>query len=521
VRYDVVLRGGTVHDGLGSPGIRADVAIRADRVAAVGIDLGAARRVVDVDGLVVAPGFLDAHSHSDLVPFMTEPQPFKLRQGVTTEIVGNCGFSFAPLSPAALDVAGLLFRELTGDAGLQARDFAGYLADAQAAGPTNHLAALVGHNTLRITANGMAEMLLPGGLDEMCRLADEAFAAGAVGLSSGLIYPPGCFGDTAELVALARVAHRWNRPYTTHMRNEDAALGEALDEAITIAQAARVRLQVSHCKVAGRAQHGGAAMLLGKLHAARLAGVDVRGDQYPYRAGSTFLGALLPGAAHLGGPSAMQVRLGDPVQRAGLRAVAEDPAVTVNGGLWRQVSPEDVLVTGHATRADAVGRTLAAVAGPDDPWQALCDLLVADPGAGMVVTMMAEEDVRAIMADPLIGIGSDNGVPVGLAHPRTWGCFPRVLGEYVRELGVLSLPAAIRKMTSAVADQFGLAGRGYLGSGAVADITVFDPERVGHDGSYLNPSVDPTGIPYVLLAGQVVIDAGEFTGERAGQVLRA
>jgi N-acyl-D-amino-acid deacylase len=514
--YDLLLRGGTVHDGLGSRGIRADVAVSGDRVVAVGTELGAARRVLDVDGLAVAPGFLDAHSHSDLVPFLADPQPFKLQQGVTTEVVGNCGFSFAPLSPAAVEVAGLLFRELTGDAGVRPRDFAGYLDEAQAAGPTNHLTPLVGHNTLRITANGMDEMLLPGALDEMCRLADEAFAAGAVGLSSGLIYPPGCFGDTAELVALARVAHRWNRPYTTHMRNEDAALGEALDEAIEIARRARVRLQVSHCKAAGRAQHGSAGMLLGKLHAARLSGVDVRGDQYPYLAGATFLGALLPGAAHLGGPAQMQARLGDPVQRSSIRAHAE--AGGVNGGLWSQVSPADVLVTGHTARG--VGLTLDQVAAGGHPWDALCDLLVEDPGAGMVVTMMAEEDVREIMADPLISIGSDNGVPIGLSHPRTWGCFPRVLGEYVREQGVLTLPEAIRKMTSAVADQFGLVGRGYLGPGAVADVAVFDPSVVGHAGTYLEPSVAPTGIRYVLLEGHLVIDDGTFTGERRGRMLR-
>ncbi|MFD0592818.1 hypothetical protein ACFQZ4_09880 [Catellatospora coxensis] len=197
------------------------------------------------------------------------------------------------------------------------RDFAGYLADIAAAGPTNHIAAMVGHNTLRAYANGMDERLRPGALEQMCRLADEAFAAGAVGLSSGLIYPPGSYGDTAELVALARVAHRWNRPYTTHLRNEDDRLAEALDEAIAIATQARVRLQVSHCKVAGKANHGGGKALLAKLHAARLAGVDVRGDQYPYRAGGTFLNALLPGAALVGGTEAMRARLADPAERRG------------------------------------------------------------------------------------------------------------------------------------------------------------------------------------------------------------
>jgi N-acyl-D-amino-acid deacylase len=240
--YDLVLRGATVYDGLGSPGAVADVAIAGDRVAAVGTGLGAGHRVIDADGLAVAPGFLDPHSHSDLMPLMPHPQPFKLRQGVTTEINGNCGLSYAPVDAAGIEAAGVLFDELSGGAPVVARDFAGYLAEVEAAGPTNHVAVMVGHNTLRIAANGMDEALRPGALERMCELAGEAFAAGAIGLSSGLIYPPGCYSDTAELIALATVAHRWNRLYSTHMRNEDNHLGEALDEAVTIATRARVRL---------------------------------------------------------------------------------------------------------------------------------------------------------------------------------------------------------------------------------------------------------------------------------------
>lgn len=518
--HDLVLRGGTVHDGLGSPGVAADVAIASGRVVAVGTDPGAAHRVIDVDGLVVAPGFLDPHSHSDMVPLLDRPQPFKLAQGVTTEIVGNCGFSFGPLDAPAADVAGVLFRELSGEVKVRPRDFADYLAAIEAAGPTNHIAAMVGHNTLRLTANGTEPQLRPGALAQMCRLADESFAAGAIGFSSGLIYPPGCFAETAEVVALARVAHRWNRPYSTHMRNEDATLAAALDEAVDIARRARVRLQVSHCKVAGRAQHGNATMLLDKLHAARLSGVDARGDLYPYLAGASFLGAVLPGAAHAGGPDRLRARLTDPAERAALRALAEDTSVTVNGGFWRHVEPGDILVTKHATRPCAVGRTLAQTANGADAWTTLCDLLAEDPGASMVITMMAEDDMRAIMRDPLIGVGSDNGLPTEFGHPRTWGCFPRVLGEYVRELGVLSMPAAIRKMTSAIADQFGLAGRGFLGPGAVADVAVFDPATIGHAGTYAAPDVPPTGVRYVLLAGAVVIDGGDFTRERRGRVLR-
>ncbi|MEV6522419.1 amidohydrolase family protein [Longispora sp. NPDC051575] len=504
---DLLLRGGTVHDGLGSPAVTADVAVTGDTVTAVGTDLGPARRTVDVTGLLVTPGFLDPHAHSDMVPLMADPQPFKLRQGVTTEIVGNCGYSFAPLSADAAREASVLFADISAGVPVRARTFAEYLVAVADAGPTNHVAALVGHNTLRLTANGMVRNLRPGAAGHMARLAAEAFEAGAIGLSSGLIYPPGCYADTAELTALARVAHRWNLPYATHLRNEDNELLAAVDEAVTIARDARVRLQVSHCKIAGRPNHGTAGALLDRLRAARAAGVDVRGDLYPYRAGGTFLGALLPAAAHEGGTGALRSRLLDPATRAALRAA---------GGLFDLTEPGDVLLTG----GPHTGRTLADVTGTGDAWETLCDLVLADPGTGMVVTLMAERDVRALMADPLVAIGSDNGVPVGLQHPRTWGCFPRFLGTYVRDLGVVDWPEAVRKCTSATADQFGLVGRGFLGPGAVADLAVFDPDAIGHGGSYAQPDVTPGGMRFVVLAGHVVIDDGTFTAERRGRVLR-
>ncbi len=516
---DLVLKGGLVHDGLGSEPHPADVAVSDGRVVAVGADVGTAPREIDVEGRAVAPGFIDPHAHSDMVPLMEEPQPFKLLQGVTTEIVGNCGYSFAPLSSASAEEAARSFGELAAGAEIRPGGFADHFARLEDAGPTNHIAALVGHNTLRLTANGTGRVLREGALDEMRRLADESFAAGAIGLSTGLIYPPGAFSDTEEIVALAMVAHRWGRPYTTHMRSEDRHLAEALDEAIEIGRRARVRVQISHCKAAGRASHGDSTILLEKLRAARVEGVDVRGDQYPYLAGGTFLAALLPPSAHEGGESELRARLGDPAERERLRAAAEDSGAAMDAGLWREALPGDVLVTRHID-PNRVGRTLEQIAGDGDAWAVLCDLIATDPAAMMVITLMDEDDVRAIMADPLIGVGSDNGIPDGLEHPRTWGCFPRYLGTYVREQRVLSLPEAIRKMTSSIATQFGLTARGWLGPGAVADICVFDPDTVGHAGSYLKPDVRPTGIDHVILEGTVVVENGEFIGGRTGRVLR-
>ena len=525
----LVLRGGTVYDGLGSPGVVADVVIADGVIRAVGP--GAASgpgsdttgaRTVDCTGLHVAPGFVDAHSHSDMVPLMDDPQPFKLLQGVTTEVAGNCGFSFAPLDQASSAVVDAMYGELACNIPSPSGSFGAFLDLVEQHGPTNHLAYLVGHHTLRLTANGAGDELRPGALERMQELAAEAFRAGAVGFSTGLIYPPGCFADRAELEAIARVAGAYGRTYATHMRDEGRYVEDAIDEAVAIARAGGVRLQISHCKAAGRAAHGKSAALLERIEAARLAGVDVMGDQYPYLAGGTVLLALLPNRAAEGGAAAMTARLADPAYRVALRADAEraDPG----DGMWGSTTPAQVIVTGHRD-PDAVGRTVADLAAQrgqaENPFDTLCDLVADDPTAMIVIEMMAEPDVRAIMASPLVGIGSDNGPPIGLQHPRTYGCFPRLLGTYVREQEVLTWEEAIRKATSLIARQFGLAGRGALLPGAHADVTVFDPDRIGHAGTYTTPDVTPEGIETVVLGGRVVVDGGAFSGERAGRVLRA
>ncbi|HEU5161212.1 MAG TPA: amidohydrolase family protein [Streptosporangiaceae bacterium] len=520
----LLLRGGTVFDGLGSPGVVADVVVQDGLIREIvpaGSEAPAHARVVDCDGLYVAPGFVDAHSHSDMVPLMDEPQPFKLLQGVTTEVAGNCGFSFAPLTDESAAVVRDMYAELAAGVDVRAGSFGAFLDVVEASGPTNHLAYLVGHHTLRLTANGAGDELRPGAIDEMRRLAAEAFEAGAVGFSTGLIYPPGCFAGLDELTEIARVAGAYGRTYATHMRDEGRYVEDAVDEAVTIARAGGIRLQISHCKAAGTAAHGKGTVLLDRIERARLSGVDVMGDQYPYLAGGTVMLALLPNEAVAGGAQAMVARLADPAGRARLRALADQgrPA----DGMWASTEPAKILITSHRDSSH-VGRTvadLAQAAGDADPFDTLCELLIADPGAMIVLEMMAEPDVRAIMSSPLVGIGSDNGPPLGLQHPRTYGCFPRLFGTYVREQRVLTWEEAIRKASSLIARQVGLAGRGVLLPGAHADVTVFDPATIGHAGSYVQPDVPTEGIRAVLLDGRVVVADGVFTGERAGRVLRA
>ena len=512
--HDLLISGGTVHDGLGSPGTTADVAITGDRVVAIGRDLGSARRTIDATGLAVTPGFIDAHSHSDGVPFMHEPQPFKLLQGVTTEIVGNCGFSLAPLNEAAAEHAREAWGELYPGFEPEPMTFADFMRRAEAAGPTNNLAALVGHGTLRLCANGTARDAGPEAIAEMQALAEEAMAAGACGLSSGLIYVPGTYSDTDELAAVATVAGRWGRPYTTHMRNEGDLVVDSIDEAVEIGRRGGCRVQISHCKVSGTANWGRGEELLDAIRRGRLAGVDVRGDQYPYTAGSTFLSALLPPAAFEGGFDRIRAAAGDAAARAALQADFEPST------LWEPAAPGRTMIVSHSDRS-VIGRNLADVATErgKDPFEMLCSLVADDPSAHIVIHLMDEADVATIMRDPLVSIGSDNGPPVGMQHPRTWGTFPWLLGEYVRRRRELTFEEAVRKMTSANAAQFSLTHRGVLQPGAIADVVVLDASTVDHPGTYDNPDASPVGVLQVVLGGDVVVDSGTFTGARAGRML--
>ncbi len=510
--FDLVIGGGTVYDGLGSPGALADVAISGGSVMDAGRDLGPARRTIDASGRFVAPGFVDAHAHSDAIPLMHAPQPFKLLQGVTTEIVGNCGFSIAPLTEDAAAYVAEAWGDLMPGVDPCAGSFAEFLDRVGSAAPTNNVAALVGHGTLRLSANGTRRELADGALQDMSARAEEAFGAGAIGLSTGLIYVPATYADTEEIVTLARIAARWGRPYATHMRDEGGALEEALDEAIEIGRRSGARVQISHCKAFGSPNHGKSRVLLEKLHEARRSGVDVRGDQYPYTASSTFLVTLLPTEASADGMDELRRRCADPDTLRSMLAGSE---------IWEPTTADDTVVIAHAD-SSTIGRTVSEIASRRglEPFAAVCALVAEDPGAMTVEHGMHDDDVVAIMADPLIGVGSDNGAPVGVQHPRTWGCFPEFLGTYVRERGVVGWPEAIRKATSATALHFGLAHRGTLQPGSIADVCVFDPQTIAHPGSYGDPSVAPVGIDHVLLGGNLVVDDGVFTGDRAGAVIR-
>jgi N-acyl-D-aspartate/D-glutamate deacylase len=522
--FDLILRGGSVLDGAGNSAFQADVAVQDGRIAAVGrLQAAEARETVEVGGKTVAPGFIDVHSHSDALPFADEPLPAKLLQGVTTEVTGNCGQSPFPLT----ETADQLRRTLGPYFGGMPYDWtglSGYAERLQAAGPLSNHAPLVGHNAIRVAAMGYDNR--PPSVEElktMQQLLDKALEDGAFGLSTGLIYTPGLFSRTDELIALAEVMRAAGRPYTSHPRGETHNLFNALDEAIRIGEEARVPVQISHLKAAGRANFGRASEILATIERGRERGVDVTGDIYPYDIAGGRLIALLPPWCLEGGASAALERLNDSSVRA---RVARDIATGLPG--WvnniEAATWEGVIVSSFVENQAYRGRSIQAIA--DDraiePGEAYCRVLLEEEGRPTtVLKMMSEPDVRCLIAHPLVMIGSDAGITRGRPHPRVWGSYPRVLGLYARDVGLFSVPEAVRKMTSYPAQKFGLFDRGLVRPGMWADLVVFDPATVRDTATIDDPERAPIGMPHVLVNGMFAVRDGTYTNARAGRVLRA
>jgi N-acyl-D-amino-acid deacylase len=491
--YDIVIRGGTVYDGSGSPGVRGDVALRGDRIAAVGTIGERGLTEVPATGLAVAPGFIDVHSHDDFAVLLDPEMSCKVMQGVTTDVVGNCGSGIAPFA------AGLRrFRRMHPDAAPQPWEgFGGYLARVEQTRPSLNVAVLMGHGTLRTGVMENAQR--PPSVAELGQMRSwvaEGVAAGAVGLSTGLIYEPGRYAQTNEIVDLARVlGGPTGGLYATHMRNEAAGLLDAVREAIKIGEEAGVPVQISHHKASGRSNWGSVRDSLRLIDEARARGVDVTADQYPYTAGSTSLAAVIQNGAF---------RRDSP------------------GGLG-QLSADDVLIASAPKHPAWEGQTLAALAAgwTVDATDAAERVVREEGEACFVITFtMAEEDVRLVLAHPSTMIGSD-GVPAGgKPHPRLYGCFPRVLGHYVREQSVLDLSTAIHRMTAMPAAKFQLADRGAVRAGAFADLVIFDPARITDVATYDAPRRFPAGIRAVYVNGVAVAQDGAHTGARPGRALR-
>jgi N-acyl-D-aspartate/D-glutamate deacylase len=524
---DIVIRGGVVIDGTDGPGREADVAVQNGRIAAIEPgSVRAARRTIDARGLVVAPGFIDIHTHSDFTLPLNPRAESKIRQGVTTEVVGNCGFSVAPALPGRVEMLReylaasapwLPFRETT---------FADYMA---AFPPTSvNTVMQVGHNTLRLMTVGMANRAATREeLAEMQRLLAEALEAGAIGLSSGLFTAPGGYAGADEILALARVLREHGGAYASHIRDEANHVFEAVREAIAVGESTGIHVQIAHLKLSGMNNWGGATRLLGEIDAARRRGVQVDCDQYPYDTGSNPLRNLLPSWVQEGGVPAMLERLRSADVRARIRADIARVGLNNFGAIasWDAVR---VAVSPH--QPQHAGQTLGDIARRrgGDPLDTVCDYLLADQGhTRILITSMAEKDVDEIAGTPWVLVGSDGNAlaPCGVTgqgkpHPRFYGTFARVLGHCRRDRGLLTLPQAVRKMTGGSAAALGLVERGLLREGYHADVTVFDPATIADLATYDDPHQYAAGVFTVIVNGVLVIDEGEHTGALPGRVLR-
>ncbi|MBI3636185.1 MAG: D-aminoacylase [Candidatus Rokubacteria bacterium] len=527
---DLKIEGASVIDGTGTTGGRADVGVRGEAIVAVGdLSREPAGRTVTASGKVLAPGFIDMHSHSDWRLWANRRAESKIRQGVTTEVVGNCGFSPAPVETAHLDALRGFALYIPKGMDFRWRSVGEYLDAFDADGTALNVVQLVGHGTLRIAAMGFARRAADATeMKTMRRLMAQAMEDGAWGLSTGLIYAPGSYGDTAEIVEVAKSAARYRGFYASHIRGEGATLIDAVTEAISVGREADMPVQVSHIKAAGRPNWGKVPTALALIDAARSEGLDVMADVYPYTASSTTVRTLLPDWALEGGIDAMMQRLGDADVRARVRTELEAPVT--GQSLLDRIGWENVMIAYCARRKDAEGRRVSEIAAERrmDPLDAALELIIDEQGkAYMILFQLAEEDLRRALAHPAVMIGSDGSslapygdLGQGKPHPRSYGTFPRVLGEYAREQRVLTLAAAVHKMTGLPARRLGLHDRGVIRVGAKADLVVFDPKKVADRATYEDPHRYAAGIEHVVVNGRLVIRDGEHTGSLPGKVLR-
>jgi len=495
---DLLIRNGRVIDGTGNSWFLADVAVRDGKILAIGrLDHMKAARIIDAQRQIVAPGFIDVHAHIEFGLFENPTADNYLHDGVTTVITGNCGGSADNL-----------------------QDFFGRIAST---GSSINVASLVGHNTVRRQVLGLANRA--ASVDEQQRmeaLVEQAMKQGAVGLSTGLIYLPGLYSSTEEVIGLARVAAKHQGVYASHIRNEGNKVVEAINEALDIGRAAKMPVQISHFKVAAPANWGRSHETLALIEKARAGGLDVTIDQYPYTASSTTLSVMLPDWAVEGGNEAIKKRLDDPATRQKIAA-----EVLTSARNNKRPDFSYAVVSRHAADASLNGKNLSAInlrkgrpQTMESEIETLLDLLQAG-GAQMVFHGMNEDDVRFIMRYPFSMVGADGGVQngKGMPHPRSYGTNARILGKYVREEKLFGLEEAVRRMTSLAAQKFQLQDRGLLRKGYAADIVIFDETQIIDKATYDEPHQFSAGISHVLVNGKSVIDAGRHTGLRSGIAL--
>ena len=530
--FDLVLRNGWIVDGSGNPRYRGDVAIRGDRIAAVGFLNGAvARETLDVRGLVVAPGFIDMMGQSEIYALIDSRLFSKITQGVTTEVTGEGG-SVAPLTDRlVVDDSDAMkkwhYRE-------DWRDLDGYFAQLGKQGSALNIATFVGATQVRLAVVGK-ENRQPTALElaHMSAIVDTLMEQGALGVWTALEYAPASYSKTEEIIALAKAARRHGGIYASHMRNEGIRIDDALDEVFRIAREADIPAEISHLKLAGRASWGRMPRVLARIDSARAAGLDVTADQYPYIAGATSLDATIPTWAESGGWDSLLVRLRDPQTRARIRAEMLRPTDGTEGFYNEAGGGSGILITGvfQDSLRYLQGKRISEIAAArhHDPLETIFDIVLAEGGhrTDAVYFLMSEPDVQAAMKTWWVAVNTDFGGvapdgPFGTqsAHPRAYGTFARILGRYARDEKLFPVEFAVHKMTALAAQRVGLSDRGLLKSGMAADVTVFDPATVADKATFEQPHQPSVGFAYVFVNGQKVLDHGKLTAARPGRGLR-
>ncbi len=526
---DLILREGRIFLGQKEGWMEGDLAIKGDKIAEIAPAISSpARQTLSVQGRVVAPGFIDVHAHDEIELLKTGRAYPKLAQGVTTVICGNCGLGFFPLAPGKQDLIrdynkGLF--DLEG-VSLDWLDLAGFLKRIEKKQLGINAGFLVGHGALRTAVMGFARKKADKGqLEKMGELLEKALAQGALGLSTGLLYPPGSYADQEEIEYLARVLRQHDALYVTHMRSYSRQVLQCLKENLELARRTGVRLQISHFGFSGRASWGGAEAALELIREARAQGIDIDLDQYPYQAESTLISALLPGFALADGVETLLQKLkqSEPFRREIVRSLQDD--FLEGDNLMKSAGPENVVINSSTSAAanNYMGKSIARIARDQNKGagEVLLDLILKSGGEMTVIIFsLSPEDVKKLIAAPEVLVGSDGISGPQNPHPRLWGTFPRILGHYVREEQCLSLTEGLDKMTARPAKKFRLPQRGKLEAGFFADLIIFDPEKIQDRAQYENPRQSPRGIYGVWVNGQQVLENGVVNDKvRPGRML--
>jgi len=524
--FDLIIRGGFILDGSGGEAFEADIGISGNYIKEIGQLLSVrGKSVIEAKDLVVCPGFIDAHEHTDVGLLVNPKAESSIRQGITTLVSGNCGGSPFPIAEEIYEETKENLKELY-QLDLTWRDIKGFFSRLEEKGIALNYSTLVGHGAIRGAAMGFNDR--PPSLEElekMKKMLAENIESGAVGLSTGLEYAPGSYAKAGEIIELCRVVVQNGGVYATHMRDEGDELLESLDETIDVARKTGVSVEISHFKIAYPRNWHKIDAALAKIEEAKKSGILIFCDRYPYIAGSTGLSFYFPLWAREGTTDEFLAKLKDPELESRLRAHLAEQEKKL--GSW-----DKVVISSVVTEKNKIFEGKSVLEGAKktgkSPYDFMKDLLIEERNrVGMVIFMMKEENLKRILAHPLVGVGTDGSAvaPYGLLHrgkphPRHYGTFPRVLGKYVREEKIVPMPEMLKKMTSIPAQKFGFAKRGTLKSGYFADIVIFDPDKVIDKATWTDPHQYPEGIEYVLVNGRVVIKEGDHTGDLPGKILR-